>query len=79
MIIALMFIMFVYTIGLAINFSQLPNATGHDPCSFGTLGLMMSFICHVVVLGMLLTTVYAAPNYDYPSLLNKPPVVEKPQ
>jgi hypothetical protein len=81
MIVALMFLMFFYTIGLAINFSQLPDAKGHDPVSFGTLGLVLSFICHIAVLGMLLTTIYAAPNLNYPSLIAPPTTtaVEKPQ
>lgn len=74
MIAALMVIMFFYTIGLAITFTHLPNSKAEDLCGVGVVGMVMSFLCHIAVLGMLLTTVYATPNYDPPSLR-----IEKPQ
>lgn len=68
MIVALMFLMFFYTIGMAMTFCTIPDAKQGDPFHIGTGGLIISFIAHIIVLGMLLSTVYAAPNFDSPLL-----------
>jgi len=75
MIVALMFLMFFYTIGLAITFNHLPSSKAEDLCGVGVVGMIMSFMCHIAVLGMLLTTVYAAPNLESPIL--KPNVEQR--
>jgi len=68
MIIALMFLMFFYTVGMAMTFCAVPDAKQGDPFHIGTAGIIISFIAHIIVLGMLLSTVYAAPDFNSPLL-----------